>query len=628
MRLFIGIFIVLIFSSNKMMAQFNYDNSWKKVAALEEKGLPKSALEIANAIYAQAVKDKAAAQQIKALIFQLKYNAQINDSSTLQNLEKIDQQIAATAGAPKAILQSIKAEMLLRYFQYNRYRFYNRTAIANDAGTDITTWGAEKLHQQITASYQASLAEKELLEKTSLSLFDPIIIKGNTRALRGTLYDLLAHRALDYFKSGEPGITNPGNQFELTDPAAFAPAATFAAHHFAASDSSSLQYHALLILQELIRLHTGDKPALLEIDLERVAYMNQVAVMENKETLYLQALDQMVLAYTGQPEVTDVMRLQASYYLEQGNTKEEGKSEAMKKAKAICEKAIALAPKSAGGVVCAEILDQIRAISIEMVTEGVNVPALPFRALVRYRNINKIYLRIVKVDEAFLKSLQKAQNNYNTNENAYWKMVLARPVLKTWEQALPDPQDYIIHKAEIKIDALPVGHYMLLSSADPKFPLKNNPVTMQLTWVSGISYVENDKAYYALDRSTGKPLGGIGVDVLKLRNGGDYDNWVLQQSLTTAKDGSVKIGNVKDGGRFRLHWKKGEDELYIDEYKYFNSNEISQETANTQTFLFADRSIYRPGQTIYFKGSSSPNIQRKHKVPSRLITKPPWFCTM
>jgi hypothetical protein len=75
MRLFIGIFIVLIFSSNKMMAQFNYDNSWKKVAALEEKGLPKSALEIANAIYAQAVKDKAAAQQIKALIFQLKYNA-------------------------------------------------------------------------------------------------------------------------------------------------------------------------------------------------------------------------------------------------------------------------------------------------------------------------------------------------------------------------------------------------------------------------------------------------------------------------------------------------------------------------------------------------------------------------
>jgi uncharacterized protein YfaS (alpha-2-macroglobulin family) len=602
MRLFIGIFIVLIFSSNKMMAQFNYDNSWKKIAALEDKGLPKSALEIANDIYAHAVKDKATAQQIKALIFQLKYNAQINDSSTLQNMQKIDQQIAAATGAQKAILQSIKAEMLLRYFQHNRYRFYNRTAIANDEGTDISTWSGDKLHQQITANYEASLSDKELLKKTALTEFDPIIVKGNTRALRGTLYDLLAHRALDYFKSGESVVTNPGNQFELTDPTAFAPAATFAAHQFTTTDNTSLQYHALLILQELIRLHAGDKAALLDIDVERISYMNQVAVMENKETLYLQALDQMVLAYTGQPEVTDVMQLQANYYLEKGRTEKEGQGEAIKKAKAICEKAIQLAPKSAGGVVCAQLLDQIMAMSIELVTEGVNVPALPFRALVRYQNINKIYLRIVKVDEAFLQALQKAQNNYATKENAYMKMIVGRPVLKAWEQDLPDPKDYITHKAEIKIDALPAGHYMLLSSVDPKFVLKNNPIAVHLTWVSGISYLENNDTYYALDRSSGKPLSGIKVDVMKLRNGSDYDNWILQQSLVTGKDGSIKVAPTKEGGRLRFHWKNGADELYEDEYKYFYNYQEDKTTPTPQTFLFADRSIYRPGQTIYFKG--------------------------
>lgn len=229
MRLFIGIFIVLIISSNKIMAQFNYDNSWKKITALEEKGLPKSALEVVNDIYAQAVKDKIPAQQIKALIYQMKYNAEINDSSTLQNLQKIEKQTAAATGPQKAILQSIRAEMLYRYFQYNRYRFYNRTAIAGDEGTDVTTWGADRLHQEITAAYQASLFNREMLEKTSLTAFDAIIVKENTRQLRPTLYDLLAHRALEYFKSGEAAITNPANQFELTDPAAFAPAATFAA---------------------------------------------------------------------------------------------------------------------------------------------------------------------------------------------------------------------------------------------------------------------------------------------------------------------------------------------------------------------------------------------------------------
>ncbi|MBS0028690.1 alpha-2-macroglobulin family protein [Chitinophaga sp. 22321] len=602
MRLFIGIFIVLIFSSNKMMAQFNYDNSWKKIATLEEKGLPKSALEVANDIYAHAVKDKATAQQIKALIFQLKYNSQINDSSTLQNMQKMDQQIAGATGAPKAILQSIKAEMLLRYFQMNRYRFYNRTAIANDEGTDISTWGAEKLHQEITRSYQASLSDKALLEKTSLTPFDPIIIKGNTRELRSTLYDLLAHRALDYYKSGESGITNPANQFELTDPAAFAPATTFAAHQFASADSASLQYHALLILQELIRLHTADKAALLDIDAERISYMNQTAVMENKETLYLQALDQMVLAYTGLPEVTGVMELQATYYLQQSNAAENGKGDAMRKAKAICEKAVQLAPTSIGGAACAHMLDEISALSIEMVTEAVNIPAQPFRTLVRYKNINKIYLRIVKVDDTFLKALQKAQNNYATRENAYWKMILARPVLKAWEQTLPDPQDYVTHKTEIKIDALPVGHYMLLSSADPKFLLKNNPIAMQLTWVSGISYIDNDNTYYALDRNSGKPLASIGVDVLKFKNGAGYDDWTLQQSLVTGKDGSVKIAPAKNGGQLRTHWKNGADELYIDEYKYFYTYGENTNTPEAQTFLFADRSIYRPGQIIYYKG--------------------------
>lgn len=602
MRLFIGIFIVLIFSSNKMMAQFNYDNSWKKIAALEEKGLPKSALEVANDIYAHALKDKATAQQIKALIFQLKYNAQINDSSTLQNMQKMDEQIAAATGAQKAILQSIRGEMLLRYFQSNRYRLYNRTAIANEEGTDLSTWSGDKLHQEITTAYLSSLSDKALLEKTNITEFDPIIVPGNTRALRSTLYDLLAHRALDYFKSGESGITNPGNQFELTDPAAFAPASTFAAHQFAATDSTSLQYHALLILQELIRLHASDKAALLDIDEERITYMNQVAVMENKDALYLQALDQMVLAYTGLPEVTGVMQLQATYYIQQANSKEQGKGDAMKKAKAICEKAVQLAPTSTGGAACAGILDQILEISVELVTETVNVPALPFRTLVRYKNVNKIYLRVVKVDEPFLKSLQKAQNNYATKENAYWKMILSRPVVKAWEQALPDPQDYIDHKAEIKIDALPVGHYMLLSSVDPKFLLKNNPIAMQLTWVSGISYIDNDNTYYALDRTTGKPLAGIAVDVLKFKNGADYDNWTLLQSLFTGKDGSIKISPTKDGGRLRTHWKNGADELYIDEYKYFYTRGQDNIKPNAQTFLFADRSIYRPGQTIYYKG--------------------------
>ncbi|MCW3461931.1 alpha-2-macroglobulin family protein [Chitinophaga nivalis] len=600
MRLFIGLFIVLIISSNKIMAQFNYDNSWKKVNALEEKGLPKSALEVANDIYEHAVKDKSAVQQIKALVFQLKYNAAINDSSTLQNLARINQQITTATGAQKAILQSIKAEMLVSYLRHNRYKLYNRTAVAEDDNRDISTWGIDRLNREITATYQASLADRDILQKTAISAFDSIIVKGNTRTIRPTLYDLLAHRALDYYKSGEERISKPANQFELEDPAAFAPAAVFAAHRFTTEDETSLQYRALLILQELIRLHAQQPAALLDVDQERIQYMNQVAVNSDKDELYIKALEQMATTYAALPEVTGILYLQASHYYEKGTSQKEDGA-AIKQAKAICEKAIRLAPKTAGGVDCAQILQQIKMPYLELKTEHVNVPALPFRTLVQYKNIHKIYLRLVKVNEPFLQSLRAAQRNYR-EPNGYWKLVVAQPAVKSWEQTLPDPEDYINHKAEIKIDALPAGQYMLLSSVSPDFKIQNNPMALQLTWVSNISYIENNDRCYALDRTTGKPLAGLKLDILK--NTGSYDNekWVLLQSAVTAKDGSVNIQGQKDTYNFRLHWKGKEDELYLNDYRYYtvNNNEKAPETP--KTFLFADRSIYRPGQTIYFKG--------------------------
>ena len=143
---------------------------------------------------------------------------------------------------------------------------------------------------------------------------------------------------------------------------------------------------------------------------------------------------------------------------------------------------------------------------------------------------------------------------------------------------------------------------MLLSGADPGFAITDNPIAMQMIWVSGISFIDDNNNYYALDRTTGKPLAGISVDVMKPVASNEADRWSLQQSLVTRKDGSVKITPGKNANQLRLHWKNGQDELYIDEYKYYYNTRQTGATPSAQTFLFTDRSIYRPGQTIYFKG--------------------------
>ncbi|MBC9910457.1 alpha-2-macroglobulin family protein [Chitinophaga varians] len=588
------------------MAQTYYDNSWKKVTALDEKGLPKSALEEVDQIYARAVKDNLPAQQIKALIYQMKYTDQLSDSSVQQNLEKLNQKIAAAKGAQQAVLQSIKGEVLLNYLRNNRYRFYNRTAIAEEkGGTDITSWTQDYLHSQIAAAYQASVADKAILEKTSVGEFDPILIKGkDTRRLRPVLFDLLAHRALDYFKSGENTLTKPVNQFELDDPAAFAPAATFARHEFVTTDKGSLQYQAILLLQQLVRLHENDKPALLDVDLERVQYMEQIAVSEDKAQQYRKALEQMTSAYNGEKEVTGVLALLANTYIGNALYGKADSTANLKKAKEICEQAIAKGPGTRGAADCSNLLREINAQVLELVTEKVNIPSLPFRTLVKYKNTNKIYLRVVAVDEAFTASLRQAQNDYSDRQNKYWKLLVDKKPVKAWEQSLPDPKDYNRHAAEIKIDALPLGQYIILASINPGFDLKENPMALQFTWVSNISYLEKNTQFIALDRSTGKPLPGTKVTVFGEQYNEGKQKWIQLMSTVTGSNGAAEV-NLKNtnNGSVRLKWERQGDVLFLDDYKYlYNYGQEGSVKAKPQIFLFTDRSIYRPGQTLYFKG--------------------------
>ena len=68
-------------------------------------------------------------------------------------------------------------------------------------------------------------------------------------------------------------------------------------------DSSSLQYRALLIFQELIAFHLHDaRPdALLDVDLERLDYVKEHSTHPDKNTLYLNAVNHIANQYGSLP---------------------------------------------------------------------------------------------------------------------------------------------------------------------------------------------------------------------------------------------------------------------------------------------------------------------------------------
>lgn len=605
-------------------ANNNYTKQWKHIDELIAKGLTKSALDETIKIYQTAKKDNNDPQIIKALLFRITLNRNLEENANVKSIALIEKEILTAKQPAKSILNSILAEMYWNFLQQNRYKLYNRTQTSNYKKDDILTWGLEDLHKKIGELYLASLKEERLLQNTKLQSLDAIIIKGNVRYLRPTLYDLLAHRALDYFKNDERDITKPAYAFEIKDEKAFAPAKEFASHPFINKDSASLHYKALLVFQNVISFHLNDaKPdALIDADIERINFVQQYGVMQNKDELYRKALQNIAAAYSNNPAVAQASYLFAGqiYNTAIAENKNAEKKYTIKYAKELLENIIKKFPESEGGINAKNLLNQILHKELNLTSEKVNVPGEPFRTLVTYKNISSINLRLIELTPAFKKLLE-----VNTDNNQLWNKLISQKSIRSWKQTLPLPEDYKIHSTEIKIDALPVGEYALLASVAEDFNLNKNPLSAQYFHVSNISYVNNGSEYFVLDRTSGKPLAGAKVQVWNQRY--DYNTrkniFEKLELLTADKNGYVKLneGRKNTERNIRLEITHLNDKLFLSDYQYnyyYNSEDVVYENqkkydeAKAKIFLFTDRSIYRPGQLVYFKGIGiTQNYQTK-----------------
>ncbi len=584
----------------------DYAKNWKKVEDLETKGLTKSALKEVLVIYNLAIAAGNDAQQIKSCMYQIKYRNMVEEDSHENNIFFVDTLIAKAKAPAKNILQSMHAEMFWQYLQNNRWKFYSRTKLAEEKSKDITTWSIDKLNATISKLYTASLQNDNLLKSTKLDGLDAIIIKGeNTRQLRPTLYDFLTHRALEFFMNDEETVTKPAYQFKIDDAVAFAKADDFIKASFKTKDTASLQQKALLLFRDLLKFHLTDAnpDALIDADLIRLNFVNSNAVIEGKEKLYEEALLAIEQKYPNNPAIAQAMYLRGGIYLARGQeyeafTKTENQYE-IKRAKELFEMAYARFPKSEGGINAKNAVLQIEKPQLNIETEQVNVPLQPFRSLVKYKNIKTLYMRVIKTTREEIKAIDK--RDYEKTWKAYTEM----KAVKSWSINLPDLQDYQEHSTEIKIDGLPNGTYFILASIDANFSLTKNIITKQLTYVSNISYLHtNTNDYYVLDRDNGKPLANAQVQIWESKynyNSNSYEE-VDAEKYTTDKNGFFKMKESKDYRNFLVQVKHGGDELFMDDnHSDYIYNSYAPETEK-RTFLFTDRSIYRPGQTLYFKG--------------------------
>jgi len=113
--------------------------------------------------------------------------------------------------------------------------------------------------------------------RMDLTAMDPIIIKGDLKGLRPTLFDLIAQDALDFYKTGE-GINGRSVQpIHIQQEAVLGNFRDFANASLIIPDSNAAVFKAALLFQQLIRFHLADtsKEALIDIDIDRLNWAKQ-----------------------------------------------------------------------------------------------------------------------------------------------------------------------------------------------------------------------------------------------------------------------------------------------------------------------------------------------------------------
>ena len=613
----------------------NYDAKWKVVDSLYmKKGLTESALAEVNRIYTIARQEHNDAQGIKALIYRFILNSQREQMEPV-TIKELDSAIAEARQPARSILQSLLARTYQQYFQNHQWQLYNRTNTVNFVKKDMTTWSADDFSDKISSLYLASLGEDKLLEQTKLDSYEPIILKGNVRYLRPTLFDLLAHQALDYFKRSDRNVNKPADVFEIDDSVALGEAAVFARHRFATTDTSSLHYRALLLFQRLISLHLADSrpDALIDVDIERVQWVNSYGVMDNKDTLYMQALARITARYGDEPVAAQAWYLQAQRLTYPVSVVPSAPpNDTLRydnvKAKAICDRVLMQRDSSEGKEQCKDLRNRLVEKWLNIQTEKVNLPVQPLRGLVTWSNFDHLYLRLINMD-----SYKTMLPSTISGNDKYWKNLLSLPIYRSFDLALPATGDYRRHSTEIAIGSLPAGVYALVGCADTGWS-SGSVMAVQYLYVSGIAYINKGRDYFVVNRESGQPLSKAKVQIWNM----EYDSRDQSQKLVmksesyqTDDQGHFLLRKFQQNEFYRprmMEISTASDHLFIRdavlEYNFGyeeNSdagNPDEYEAQHTRVFHFLDRKIYRPGQTVYFKGIAVTKDKETHQ--SKVLT--------
>lgn len=590
---------------------------WIKVEDAMKKGLPKTAIEQLGPIIDASLENKRYAEAVKGIAKRIVLETQVEGRLPEEGIRRMDAQIENGSAEIRPILQTLQAHYYWTYFQQNRWRFAQRSSSSSAPGPDFTTWDLKRLFEEIEKHYSAALAAQEQLQAIPIATYNDLLPPGTLPdRYRPTLFDFVAFEALEFYNAGEQAGAKAQDALELeADSALFGSADDFLAWKPVTTDEKSTKLQAIRLYQKLLRFHANDddRSAYLDADLARLQFGYSHAVGDEKWDRYLAALKRFANAHALHELSAEARHRWARLLMEKSQFVE---------ARSVAQEGVSAHPESAGGKHCANLIAQIEAKSIQITTERVwSDPPSAIR--VQYKNMTRVHFRLYAAD--WKGRVRETKRSPVFLQPPEVESLLRGSPVRSWNVDLPATEDF--KPASLDVDAptdLPSDFYYLVASPHESFGETNNVVSVASLWVTNLGMVLNqawnsDKLEgFVVDNRTGLPVAGATVMAMVQdnRNRGN----LTEQTIVTNDDGRFAFSLREKS--FFLIAQKGNQQLAVRDNLYVGTTQPEPEP-RIQCVLFTDRSLFRPGQTVQFKGVcmfADPRTNRYNVVPNHTAT--------
>lgn len=593
----------------------SYKLLWNKADSLLEDELTKDADEQMAIIEALARKDKNYSQVVKVLMRRLVLEKALAETNLWQQLKKIDAEIAVLPQPHKSVLQSLAGSAWLEVL--NQKSYYYEGEEEPDTN-DPVFWPDDLILGRAESYFVASVQSTDVLTNSPIGNYTALVYASKKSVeYFPALYDVLMWRLYSFY-TGHYTRYITKDTVELSAETLFADAGVFTNISFLTDNEYAYRLKALNTLKLLLQRFTamGKKEALLLTDIERVEFAATAYSTVYEKELQITWYKNQLSLYSDYPIVNEAVYRLAKLLSCTDNYYSLGwQNQLCRNAEAIryLDAAIEKYPKEDATDNCQSLRSQILNSNLSINAEFSVKSSQPFRYSISYKNTKKVYVRYLPISQEQLRNI--TSKNFKTDDSAKiytLRELSAQPYIDPQVVELPVDTNFMRHRTEWYHKGLKAGHYVLLYSADENFTTDTNVAGYVAFWSTDYSIYTtatgtNTHRFFITDVQTGKPVKGVKLVV----NTSIFDNYssVLKDKIVgegiTDNTGSIEItldeiyyGLTVDAYKNGEKLLSSSHSFYAGSYYDGSANSI----ITPQTRFVTDRAIYRPGQTVYYKG--------------------------